>query len=158
MDWDFKDLLAKEQIDPRTVLVLRHTPKRAPRLRELLPWLAADHPALYNAYQQTQSRKVEKRMKAATYVASFIGHAPASALFVGLYKRHGQKARNTEEIRSEPSVKELESFGHHIKKRKHLWFDLRLREEFFGQWKGKLVIEWPGKEINWHPLCRSGRF
>lgn len=159
MDWDFKDLLAKHQIDPRTVLVLRHTPKRAPRLREWLPWLAAVRPAVYNAYQQTQSKRVEKRMKNAKYVASFIGHDPAKALFVGLYKRHGQKLQAPEKLRSVPAVKELErSYGGHIKTRKQLWFDLRLREDFLGQWKGKLEIEWPGKEINWHRFADRAVF
>jgi len=39
MSLDFKDLLAKHQIDPQTVLILRHTPEQ-PRLRRVLPWLA----------------------------------------------------------------------------------------------------------------------
>jgi hypothetical protein len=50
MDWDFKDLLAKHQIDPQAVLLLRHTPKES-RLRKVLPWLAAGEPAVFNAYQ-----------------------------------------------------------------------------------------------------------
>jgi hypothetical protein len=92
MDLDFKDLLAKHQIDPRAVLVLRHTPK-VQRLRRVLPWLAAHRPAVLNAYQQTQGKDVENNMKNATFVASFIGHAPGSALFIGLYQRQGQELR-----------------------------------------------------------------
>lgn len=149
MDWDFKDLLAKHQIDPRAVLVLRHTPT-APRLRKVFPWLAAHHPAVFNAYQQTQREDVESEMKNATYVASFIGHAPRAALFIGLYQRHGQEPRTADQIRKEPAVQKLEGYGCGAETRERIWFDLRLREDFFGHWKGKLAVQWPGKEINWH--------
>jgi hypothetical protein len=135
MDWDFKDLLAKHQIDPQAVLLLRHTPKES-RLRKVLPWLAAGEPAVFNAYQQNQSEDVEKRMKRATYVASFIGHDPASALFIGLYERHGQELMTANQIRSMPSFQGLEPYDFRLKRRSQLWFDLRLREDFFGQWKG----------------------
>ena len=42
MDWDLKDLLAKHQIDPRTVPVLRHTPKG--RLRKVLSLVGGRSP------------------------------------------------------------------------------------------------------------------
>jgi len=157
MDWDFKDLLVKHQIDPRAVLVLRHTPT-APLLRKVLLRLAADRPAVFNAYQQTQREDVEKEMKNATCVASFVGHAPGSALFIGLYQRHGQELRTLDQIRSEPAVQELESYGHGAETRARLWFDLRLREDFRGDWKGKLTIHWPGKEINWHRIADRAVF
>jgi hypothetical protein len=157
MDMDFKDLLAKHQIDPRVALVLRHTPPEI-RLRRVLPSLAADRPAVFNAYQQTQREDVENEMKRATYVASFVGHAPGSALFVGLYQRHGQELRSPDEIRSEPSVQELESYGCAAETRSRLWFDLRLREDFYGDWRGKLTIQWPGKELNWHRVADRAVF
>ena len=149
MDLDFKELLARHQINPRDVLVLRHTPKE-PDLRRVFHWLAAEHPAVFNAYQQTQNAHVEKEMKDATYIASFLGDAPRSALFVGLYQRHGQKLRSPHQIRSEPTVRVLEKYGCRPETRPRLWFDLRLLEDFFGDWKGKLKIQWPGKEINYH--------
>jgi hypothetical protein len=157
MDIDFKDLLAKHQIDPRTVLVLRHTPTES-RLRKVLPWLAADHPTIFNAYQQTQNEAVENEMKEAAQVASFIGHAPGAALFIGLYQRHGHEMRTPDQIRSEPAVRELESHGGKAATKSRLWFDLRLREDFFGEWKGKLAIEWPGKEINYHRFADRAVF
>jgi hypothetical protein len=107
MDLDFNDLLAKHHINPRDVLVLRHKPTE-PSLRRALHRLAAYQPEVFNAYQQTQSEKVEKRMKKATYVASFIGHQPRSALFVGLYKRHGQELMTPDQIRSASSFQGLE--------------------------------------------------
>lgn len=157
MDWDFKDLLSKHQIDPRAVLVLRHTPT-VPRLRKVFPWLAAQEPDVFNAYQQTQREDVENEMKNVAYVASFIGHAPGTALFVGLYERHGQELRTPEQIRSEQSVQKLESYGCAPETRSRIWFDLRLREDFFAHWKGKLTIEWPGREIKWHRIADRAVF
>ena len=154
---EFKDLLAKQQIDPSTVLVLRHTPT-VRRLRKVLPWLAASQPDVFNAYQQIQPEEVEKRMKKATYVASFIGHVPGSALFVGLYERRGQEPMTPEQIRSMPSCRELERYGGGIETQPRLWFDLRSLEDFFGNWKGKLTIEWPGAEINWHRFADQADF
>lgn len=49
----FNDLLTAKGIDPKRVLVFRHTPKE-PQLRKVLPWLAAEKPDVYNAYQQVQ--------------------------------------------------------------------------------------------------------
>jgi len=156
MDWDFKDLLTKHNIDAKTVLVLRHTPPE--RLRKVFPWLASQRPAAYNAYQQTQGAIVERRMINSTYVASFIGHAPKTALFAGLYERHGQDVKPPDQIRSQPAVQELESYGLGGETQSRLWFDLRLREDFFGQWRGKLVIQWPGSEINWHRIANEADF
>ena len=64
---ELKDILIKHDIDPKVVLVLRHRP-REPRLREVLPRLAAEKPQIYNAYQQTQTPNVEKAMTRAEYV------------------------------------------------------------------------------------------
>lgn len=82
---DFNGLLRAANVDPREVLALRHRPTE-PELRKILPWLAEERPEVYNAYQQTQGQKVENAFLAAKYVASFIGHAPGKALFIGLYR------------------------------------------------------------------------
>jgi hypothetical protein len=87
----FNDLLAKGNIDPSGVLVLRHTPWE-PKLRKVLPRLAADQSDVFNAYQSTQDTKVEAEMLRAKHVASFIGlekrkgSTEHAAVFVGLYK------------------------------------------------------------------------
>jgi hypothetical protein len=73
-------------INPQHVLVLRHRP-REPKLNKVLPWLAAEKPDVFNAYQQTQGAKLERTMHKLVgtgYVASFIGHEPGKALFVGM--------------------------------------------------------------------------
>ena len=63
------DLLVGKGIDPTQVLVFRHRPTE-PQLRKVLPWLAAEKPDVFNAYQQTHPPKVEKAMLRAQYVAS----------------------------------------------------------------------------------------
>ena len=47
------DLLLAKGIDPKQVIVLRHRPSES-KLNKVLPWLAAEDPDLFNAYQQTQ--------------------------------------------------------------------------------------------------------
>jgi hypothetical protein len=84
---NLNDLLHGENFDPKQVLVLRHRPQET-ELRKWLPWLAAEKPEVFNAYQQTQDERLQKVMQGLTgagYVASFIGHKPGKALFVGLY-------------------------------------------------------------------------
>jgi hypothetical protein len=157
MNLDFKDLLDKHQIDPQTVLILRHTPKE-PRLRDVFPWLAEKHSGAFNAHQQTQPKIVEDRMKKAQYVASFIGHRPSYAMFVGLYRRHGEKERTADEINSDPAVQKLLDYGIHPETRTRLWFDLRPVENFYPEWKGKLVIKWPPTDITWHRFANQYPF
>jgi len=82
---DLNGLLKRQGIDSRQVLVMRHRPSSEPQFAEILPSLAAGRPDLFNAYQGTQNRRVEKAMLGAEHVASFIGHGPGKALFVGLY-------------------------------------------------------------------------
>ena len=55
----FNDLLHGREIDPASVLALHHRPHE-PVLRRVLPWLAAEKPDVFNAYQQTQGPKLEK--------------------------------------------------------------------------------------------------
>ena len=87
---DFNDLLAKNDIRPDKVLVLRHRPtERA--LNRALPTLVSEHPEVFNAYQQTQNPRVEAAMAKASHVASFIGHAPGKAIFAGLYSQEGSQ-------------------------------------------------------------------
>jgi len=53
---DLNDLFQKKGIDPQQVLVLRHRPSE-PEINKVLPWLAAEKPVVFNAYQQTQGEK-----------------------------------------------------------------------------------------------------
>ncbi len=146
------DLLVKHEIDPRTVLVLRHRP-REKELRKVLPWLAADRPDLFNAYQQTQGAKVEGAMKKAKYVASFIGHAPKLSLYIGLYKVSSWDPLSMKQYLQRAAIRELNEHGMissflEDERTSILWFNLDL-QKFYHEWKGKLVVQWPGKELSW---------
>ena len=106
---NLNDLLRGHHIDPRHVLVLRHRPPE-PELRKVLPWLAAEKPSVFNAYQQTQSPKLERAMQAmigSGFVASFIGHEPGKALFVGLYSIAASKPLTYEQYWKVPAYVEV---------------------------------------------------
>ena len=64
---DLNDLFAKADIDPSTLLVMRHRPSE-PELRRVFTWLAAEKPNVYNAYQRVQGPRAEKAMLKAKYL------------------------------------------------------------------------------------------
>jgi len=149
------DLLKRDGVDPERVLVLRHCPQE-PGLNKKLPWLAAEKPDVFNAYQQTQNKPLEKAMAALVdkgHVASFLGREPGSALFVGLYAIVGAKPLTGRQCLKLPAYAEMNRLRMHKwtekeKSEKVLWFDLKLTR-FRAQWKGKLVIGWPPPERSW---------
>ena len=150
---NLKDLLLGKGIDPRRVLVLRHRPIEA-KLNKVLPWLAAERADVFNAYQQTQKKQVEGEIAHAEHVAAFIGHEPGKALFVGLYSVKGSRPISPQQYGEIPANAELKAFGHEGFTEESpdssiLWFDLGLTD-FYVHWKGKLVVRWPPKDMNWH--------
>jgi hypothetical protein len=147
----FNDLLRREGIDPKDVMVFRHCPKER-ELRRVLPWLVDENPELFNAYQQTQGKVVEKAMLRAKFVASFIGHEAGKAVFVGLYEVKGHKPLSYDQYWEEPRNLELrDKYGMAGSPDNHsttLWFDL-VPLAFRKEWKGKLIVCWPGQELSW---------
>jgi hypothetical protein len=144
------DLLRSKDIDPQKVLVMRHRP-REPELNKVLPWLAAERPDVFNAYQQTQGEKVERAMTSAEYVASFIGREAGKAVFVGLYAIGASKPLTHEEFWRVPAYIEMKAFGMSGisgDRSTILWFDLSLTD-FYASWKGKLIVGWPPPERSW---------
>ncbi len=152
---NLNDLLLKADIDPRDVLVLRHRPHEA-ELNKVLPWLAAEKPDVFNAYQQTQVPRLERamqKMTSAGYVASFIGYEPGKALFIGLYSIGTSKSLSREEFWQVPAYVKMKALGmtgytEEDSRTSILWFDLALTD-FYASWKGKLVVSWPGLERSW---------
>lgn len=152
---NLNDLFLGKGIDPRQVLVLRHRPHE-PELNKILPWLAAEKPDAFNAYQQTQGEKLENVMSALTgvgYVASFIGHEPGKALFIGLYSIGGSKPLTVEKYWQISAYIEMKAFGMkgftgEQSRKTILWFDLALTD-FYTSWKGKLIVSWPPPERSW---------
>lgn len=161
---NLNDLLKSSGIDPKNVLVLRHRPTEAP-LNRVLPWLATERPRLFNAYQQTQKLKVEHTMKTMIgtgYVASFIRHSAKRALFVGLYSIGESRSLTPNEFWQLPESEELKRFGMRDffvedSRTSVLWFDLTL-EDFYADWKGKLVVGWPPPERSWYRRAHTNVF
>jgi hypothetical protein len=115
----------------------------------VLPWLASEDPAIFNAYQQSQKPVVEKQLTGAAYLASFIGRKAGEALFAGLYQVAGHRRITEDELRSIPADIELRKLGMKVgdeRRAYSLWFDLRLTD-VCADWKGKLVVTWPPPEI-----------
>jgi len=134
------------------VLVLRHCPSE-PELRKVLSWLAAERPNTFNAYQQTQGRRLEETMKHARHVASFIGHESGKALFVSLYSVGASRPLTLDDYSKVSEYVEMKAFG--LKgftggdgRSSILWFDLKLTD-FHASWKGKLVVGWPPPGRSW---------
>lgn len=152
---NLNDLLRDRSIDPTKVLVFRHRPSE-PELNKALPWLAAERHELFNAYQQTFGASVEgalKRLEGVGHVASFIGHEPKKALFIGLYEIRSSRPlskRQFWEVQAYCDLKKLgmEGFTDDESRKQVLWFDLAATE-FYAEWKGKLVIGWPPPERSW---------
>jgi hypothetical protein len=148
----FNDLLQKMHIDPKQVIIFRHCPTE-PQLNKVFPWLAAERPDLFNAYQQAHSEKVEQALKRAKYVASFIGHQPGKALFIGLYEVLGSKPLTLKQFWDKEENKNLKKFGmtgyiDNSQRPTTLWFELVITK-FYADWKGKLIVGWPGLERSW---------
>lgn len=151
---DLNSLLRDNGIDTAKarILVMRHVPKE-PELRKALPWLASDEPELFNAYQRSQYPAVEKQLERADYLASFIGHQPGKAVFVGLYRVLGRRPISYKQFWKLPANIELRNLGmkgwEERGDRPHsLLFNLRLTE-VLQRWKGKLIIEWPPPGRSW---------
>ena len=157
---NFNDLLVSEGISPENTVVFRHRPTE-PELRKALPWFAAEHPELFNAYQQTQaSIRVENALKRLTghgYVASFIGHEPGKALFVALYSIDSSRPLTRQEFTVSAGYEDLTKLGSktwvtdhrtHEDRTSIEWFELT-NSDFYSHWKGKLVVEWPPPERAW---------
>lgn len=149
---NLNDLLLGKNVDPRNVLVLRHRPWES-ELNKVFPLLAADRPDLFNAYQQAQGEKLEKAMAGMVgdgHIASFIAHGGARALFIGLYKINSATPITNAQYRKMPLQIELKAQGMDCNENERtiLWFDLAL-EEFYGDWKGKLIVDWPPPDRSW---------
>jgi hypothetical protein len=152
---NLNDLLQREEPPLEDVLVLRHAPKNAPKLRKALPRLAAEQHDLYYAYQRVQRTK-EKTKKPffedAKYFASFIWCKGDTALFEGLYKVDSYKILNWEEYRNWPDDKVLMNDPYDMTSNPGeslLLFYLSRKNDFWSTLRGRLEIRWPVPAINW---------
>jgi hypothetical protein len=160
---NLNDLLTGKAIDPHRVLVFRHRPSE-PELNKALPWLAAERPEVFNAYQQTQGERLEgvmEAMKGNGFIASFLGREPGKALFIGLYAITGSRDLTYQEYWQIPAHAVLRGLGQkhqmEIDRASQRWFDLEIAE-FYAQWKGRLVVSWPPPERSWWRRAHRNEF
>jgi hypothetical protein len=158
---DLNDLLAKAHLDAKRVLVFRHSPTER-KLKKRLPWLAAERPEVFNAYQQTQGKVVEKAMLSASHVASFIGLKPGEALFAGLYAIGKSRPITQAQYWQVPAYQEMKLLGmkgftEDNGRETWLWFDLTITD-FYKSWIGKLVVHWPPPERVWYRRAHRNDF
>jgi hypothetical protein len=159
---DLNYLLSTRGIDAKKshVLVMRHTPTE-PELRKVFPWLAAEKPALFNAYQQLQGPDVERKLKQANYLASFTVHG-CRTVFVGLYEVSGYQPISYGKFWSIPENRQLQKLGMigwagNRRQGSRAWFKLKLTD-VLADWKGKLIIHWPPPLISWTRWAHDNRF
>ena len=152
--WSLNDLLEREEIDPKTVLVFRHRPWE-PQLNKVFDWIVSERPSLFECYQTTHAPNTESALLRAKYVVSCIRYRPKQALFVGLYRLTGDnRLLSTEECVNRPLHKELMALGMGGFKasegeRSVVEFGLE-RTGWQLDWSERLIIEWPGLERSWY--------
>ncbi len=99
-------------------------------------------------------------MKKADYIASFIGHEAGRALFVGLYARGDWRPITHDEYWKIPAHLELRDLGNSGStgdRETVLWFNLD-RLDFYAEWTGRLVVDWPPPERSWYRWAARNRF
>lgn len=143
---DLALILEAEGFDPREVLVMRHRPTER-GLRKIFNWLAAEEPETFNWYQRTHGPRTESALSQARYLASFVGHEPGRALFVGLYAVNGSRMITRAECTMMPGYVRLMDLGMAAwnledARQDALLFELDLLPILTDR-KGRLVIEWP---------------
>lgn len=158
---NLNDLLTKASIDPTTVIVLRHRPAES-QLNKVLPWLAAENPAVFDAYQRAHGARLERALSTASHVASFIGREPGRALFTGLYEVRGHEPLTEDQFWSIPENVELRKHGMRgfvpdDERSSIYWFDLE-RTGVYSQWTGRLVVRWPSPERSWWRWAHKNEF
>lgn len=146
-------LLEESGIALGDVLVFRHRPWE-PALNKVFDWIVAERPELFDCYQSTHGQRTEAALARADYVASFIRYRPGQALFVGLYKVHGQRSLPVDECVARALHRELMIHGltgdkATIGRTNILEFDLRLTD-WHTDWQQRLIIGWPGLERSWY--------
>jgi hypothetical protein len=147
---NLNDLLVLNGINPEKVMVFRHRPVE-PVLRKVLPWLALERPEIFNAYQQCHGEKVEKALQKADYIASFTAHGAGKALFAGLFRRGKWSALTYAQFWSVAENKDLGvlgMIGPSQERKSILRFELD-PVDFYSDWVGRLIVDWPGLERSW---------
>ena len=155
---ELSDLLRRADIDPSSTIVMRHRPTEK-KIRDRLGLLASEHPEIYNAFQSQHGPSTEAGLKKARMLASFIGHEPGKAIFVGMYAVAGFEPVTSElfwKIPANQRLRELDMRGPEDGTTS-LWFDLR-PVKALASVNGRLVVHWPPPERSWWRWADRNRF
>ncbi len=157
----FNGLIDQSGIPLNRVLVFRHRPNE-PALNNVFSWLVAERPDLFDCYQSNHGSRTESSLARASYVASFIRHTPGTALFVGFYEVASSRRISVEACMERPLHRELMSLGMRgivatEGRETLLEFSMPLTD-WHKEWRGRLIINWPGLERSWYRWADRNEF
>lgn len=155
------ELVRLSGIDARDVLVFRHRPAE-PRLNRIFNWLVAERADLFDCYQSNHGPRTEAALARARYVAAFIRHTPGTALFVGFYEVASSRRIGVEECMNRPLHRELMSLGmtgiKATEGRDSVTEFAMPMTDWHVEWRGRLIIRWPGLERSWYRWADRNEF
>jgi GIY-YIG catalytic domain len=160
--WSLNELIERDGIDPKSVLVFRHRPSE-PQLNKVFDWVVSERVDLFECYQTTHAPNTEAALDRAQFVASFIRYRPKQALFIGLYRKTGlNRILSTAECTERPLHRELMALGMSGYKasegeRSVVEFGLE-RTDWHLNWSERLIVEWPGLERSWYRWLDRNHF
>lgn len=155
---DFNAMLTTAGFQLNRTVVVRHRPTER-KLQAVLPWLVADRPDLFQVYQSFQEGRAAACLMRRAQVISFLGLEPGRAVFAGA-SQIGDATPVSEEIFQGTSGQaELFELGQSRSTGSSgiTRFDLRPIPGW-DRWVGRLVIDWPGKELSWFRLAEKNAF
>lgn len=156
---DFRSLLELAGFGPGECLIVRHSPIEK-KLKRVLPWLVAERPELFLAYQRIQWAGLEKAMTRARHIASFVSQDTGTATYAGFYRIGNWHELDYEGYCNFPGNRELEALGMSGRSPDTgdcLAFQLEPVELHSG-YIGRLVIDWPKPFQSWWRWATRGGF
>lgn len=150
MTLDLNAVLAASAVPAAGTIVARHQAHEV-ALRRVLPWLAAERPAVFKMYQQVHWARLEAAMAKASRLISCLAQPGKRALLTGVYEIRGYRRISYDEYWAIPENQELKAHGMQglaPDGTEPLLFDLELSDEL-ADLRGRLVLSWPGPERSW---------
>ena len=147
---EFNDLLRKADIDPASVLIMRHRPSD-PLLRKALRRLALEDEKSFIDYQSSHGPRTEAALKRVNFIASFVADGGNRALFVGLFGITGSEIVEGNRWLSNPTLRGLVDVEVREQRARAevIWFHQERVLSFYPEWTGCLCIAWPPPERAW---------
>lgn len=103
---DFATLRKGAGFDLPKVAIMLHQPSVAGQRAALLA-LVADHPALFERYQDNHPKSAEATLKRRSFAASFVVDVHGEARFVGMYAIKGWTFRDFAQLQADPQRQAL---------------------------------------------------